>query len=400
MMRPIVFAAATLLASQPLSAQIFADFETSLGNFTCQLNHAGAPKTVANFITLAEGTRPWADPTGAVRTNVRFYDGLIFHRVVAGFVNQAGCPLGTGTSGPGYRFPDETQNGVNVEPYVISMANSGSYTNGSQFFVTVPRPSPLNFLHLNGNHTVFGTVTSGSAVVDLINAVPTDSNGKPLAPVILQSVVIRRVGTEAIAFDALAQNLPVVSTQGYDVLPHLPTSIEAIPRTPRPGNTTTATYASEDLLNWELASSDYHGLGPADPDPFQIAIRYGFATYPEKEFYRFVDIVNPDGIVPESLAGKTLSVFWPGNSLVFSFDSTGTGGTATLNGEATPRAITTIYETQSPYDWIIEAAGLLPLKISASLTDSAPTLNSGSHKLLAWNGSWSLVGHGSLTITR
>jgi peptidyl-prolyl cis-trans isomerase A (cyclophilin A) len=128
---------------------LFADFSTSLGDFTVELDYEAAPMTVANFIGLAEGSRPWVDPrSGRIRENTPFYNGLTFHRVIAGFMNQGGCPLGNGSGRPGYRFRDEVDNGLVHVPYVISMANSGSHTNGSQFFITVGTPS-----HLDGGGT-------------------------------------------------------------------------------------------------------------------------------------------------------------------------------------------------------------------------------------------------------
>src|SRR4030095_14635106 len=111
---------------------IFADFTTSMGSFTCRLEYATSPKAVANFIGLATGPRPWLDlPTGVARTNA-FYNGLLFHRVVAGFIIQAGSPNGQGTDGPGYAFPDEFSPTLRFSgPGVLAIANSGTNSNGS-----------------------------------------------------------------------------------------------------------------------------------------------------------------------------------------------------------------------------------------------------------------------------
>ncbi len=391
--------AAFLLCSTATKAQIYADFSTSMGDFTCELNYTVAPKTVANFVALAEGTRKWVSSSGVIQENKPFYNGLIFHRVVAKFMNQAGCPLGTGSGGPGYYFPDETIGGPAHAPYVISMANASGYTNGSQFFVTVPRNPPENFLHLDGTHTVFGVVTSGRDVVDQINAVPVTS-WRPDTPVVLQSVTIRRVGTAAAAFDVHAQNLPELQLTPYDLEVELPTVVRAVPRVPRNERVTTSTYVSEDLQTWDLASLDYAGLGGPGTTKFPIAVPYGFGQYPEKQFYRFVDAVNGDAFMPASLSGKTLTVAWGSNSLVFTFNAAGDGGTAILNGEATPREILYIYESQSPYDLIVEVGGLVPLKISASLTGSTSTTNLGTHKLSGYTDSWFFAGQGPATITK
>ena len=163
------FLLSSLLLTLPcfLQAQgdgIFADFNTSMGSFTCRVEYAKAPKASANFIGLATGERPWLDLTsGVVKTNP-FYDGQIFHRVIAGFMIQGGDPTGSGRGGPGYRFEDEFKgNPLRHERGVISMANAGPGTNGSQFFIT-HGPQP----HLDGKHTVFGKVINGLDVVDAI----------------------------------------------------------------------------------------------------------------------------------------------------------------------------------------------------------------------------------------
>jgi cyclophilin family peptidyl-prolyl cis-trans isomerase len=168
---------------------------------------------VANFIGLATGQRPWLDQTkGAVRTD-KFYDGLIFHRVIPGFVIQSGSPNGQGTDGPGYKFLDEFTNSLRyASAGVLGMANSGTNSNGSQFFITVsPQPS------LNDHYTIFGEVTGGTNVVVDISNVGGDFNDRPTNDIVLQSVVIRRVGAQAEAFDINAQGLPLVTGQRLDI---------------------------------------------------------------------------------------------------------------------------------------------------------------------------------------
>src|SRR5436190_15991169 len=124
---------------------IFADFTTSKGNFSCQLDYTNAPKAVANFISLATGSRSWLDlPTGRARTNA-FYDGLKFHRVIAGFMVQGGSPKGDGSDGPGYAFRDEFSAALRFDRFGrLAMANSGKDSNGSQFFITVAPTAWLN----------------------------------------------------------------------------------------------------------------------------------------------------------------------------------------------------------------------------------------------------------------
>lgn len=142
----------------------FATFTTSAGDFKVRLYDEKAPKTVANFVGLAEGTQEWTDPKTGQKVKRPFYDGLIFHRVIDGFMLQGGCPMGTGTGGPGYKFADEFGAGLQHDrPGLLSMANSGPNTNGSQFFIThVATP------HLDGKHSVFGEVIEG---MDVVNAI-------------------------------------------------------------------------------------------------------------------------------------------------------------------------------------------------------------------------------------
>lgn len=156
-------------------------FETSLGAFEGELYAKECPETVWNFINLAEG-RQQTDRGG------NFYDGLSFHRVIQGFVIQGGCPLGTGTGGPGYRFKDEFHPSLrhNSEG-ILSMANAGPGTNGSQFFITLDATP-----HLDDRHSVFGKIVKGMDVVRVIGGVKTDSNDKPLEPVVINKVTIKR----------------------------------------------------------------------------------------------------------------------------------------------------------------------------------------------------------------
>lgn len=181
-----------LLVPFAASAQIYADVQVAggvNGTFTITLEHQKAPGAVANFIGLATGQRGWLDlNTGAIRS-VPFFNGIIFHRVIAGFMNQTGSPAGDGTDGPGYTFKDEFNPTLRHNAaYTVSMANSGRQTNGSQFFITVAATPWLDDVH-----TIFGRVTAGTAVIDQLNATPTTGSGgsppdRPLTPVSIQSV--------------------------------------------------------------------------------------------------------------------------------------------------------------------------------------------------------------------
>ncbi|MGZ3774167.1 MAG: peptidylprolyl isomerase [Pseudobdellovibrionaceae bacterium] len=166
---------------------MFALFETNKGNFKVKLFSDKAPKTVENFVGLAEGTKEWTDPKTGKPVKKPFYDGLTFHRVIKDFMIQGGCPLGTGTGGPGYRFEDEFPAGApkHDKPGILSMANAGPNTNGSQFFVTtVPTP------WLDGRHTVFGEVVEGMDVVHSIEKSKTGPMDRPAEAVIINHVKI------------------------------------------------------------------------------------------------------------------------------------------------------------------------------------------------------------------
>lgn len=158
-----------------------AHFKTNRGDFTIELYAKECPETVWNFINLAEG-RQKTEKDGP------FYDGLIFHRIIEGFMIQGGCPQGQGMGGPGYRFDDECHPELPHDGEgILSMANAGPGTNGSQFFITLA-PTP----HLNGRHTVFGKVVDGMDIVRTIGSVETGAMDRPVEEVVIESVKIER----------------------------------------------------------------------------------------------------------------------------------------------------------------------------------------------------------------
>ena len=168
----------------------YAHFETTLGNFTAELFEDKTPKTVANFTELASGTREFDDPQTGQKVTRPFFDGLGFHRIIRQFMIQGGCPLGTGTGGPGYTFKDEPHPELNFDkPYLLAMANAGPGTNGSQFFITVGA-TPW----LNRKHTIFGEVADQASrdVVDAIATSPTGAMDRPQEAVVIESVTIDR----------------------------------------------------------------------------------------------------------------------------------------------------------------------------------------------------------------
>jgi len=168
---------------------VYAHFSTTDGDFVVRLFEKEAPKTVENFVGLAEGTKPWTDPKTNQQVTRPFYDGLIFHRVIDGFVIQGGCPMGNGMGGPGYRFPDEFGKGLkHTQAGILSMANAGPNTNGSQFFITLG-PTP----HLDNRHAIFGEVVEGLDVVKKIGKTATGRQDRPVYDVVMKTVTIERV---------------------------------------------------------------------------------------------------------------------------------------------------------------------------------------------------------------
>ncbi|MGW9686839.1 peptidylprolyl isomerase [Flagellimonas sp. 2504JD1-5] len=175
---------------------IFADIQTSQGDIIIKLEHEKTPVTVANFVSLAEGSNPFVADS---LKGKKFYDGIVFHRIIKDFMIQGGDPLGTGRGNPGYKFKDEFHDSLShSKKGILSMANSGPKTNGSQFFIT-HKETPW----LNGKHTVFGEVVTGIEVVDTIANVKTLPGDKPEVDVVMNKVEIVRNGKEAKKFDAV-----------------------------------------------------------------------------------------------------------------------------------------------------------------------------------------------------
>ena len=350
---------------------IFADFETSLGDFTCKLDPAAAPATVASFIGLATGDRPWLDEATGVVRNDPFYDGITFHRTIANNIIQAGSPNGQGTDGAGFIIPDEffTLRTHDV-PYVLSMANTGAarfYSGGSQFFITlIPRPG-LDFLH-----SVFGEVTAGTNVVHAIGDVAVDSNDRPLTPVTINKVTIRRVGTAAEAFDIDAQGLPDVTALGH----RIDLNTNNIPQIhfDRAANREIQAFCSVDqFLTWSNYLSEiFFDFPPTEPLVLHVdhsnhtsAVYRGGATqYPGDSIH-----------APATLSNRTITAtLSSGAVIVVAVDGTGEGGTVTINGTGPgggpPADIIDLFDLPCRYHrWLgINSAGFVGLDIRLHYT--------------------------------
>lgn len=194
MIRNIFLAAFTFVfalgvaQAQEKKGPLYATIKTSMGDIVVHLFDDKAPKTVANFVDLATGKKEWTDPKTGQKVKRPFYNGIIFHRVIPGFMIQGGDPLGNGMGGPGYDFEDEFNPDLrHSKAGILSMANRGPNTNGSQFFITV-RAVP----QLDGRHAVFGEVVKGQEVVNAIVNTPRDPNDKPLKDVVIKEIVVSR----------------------------------------------------------------------------------------------------------------------------------------------------------------------------------------------------------------
>lgn len=173
----------------PGDGELRAVLHTNHGDVEIRLFEDRAPNTVANFVGLATGQREYQDLDTFEQTTGKFYDGLIFHRIIPNFMIQGGDPAGSGRGGPGYKFADEFHPELRHDGEgKLSMANSGPNTNGSQFFITL-RETP----HLDDKHAVFGEVVSGMETVHKIAAVPTDGSDRPKEDVVMESVEVKRV---------------------------------------------------------------------------------------------------------------------------------------------------------------------------------------------------------------
>ena len=308
------------LLTKAAHSQIFADFSTTLGDFTVELDYENSPKTVANFVILAEGSRPWINSTtGEVQVSTPFYDGITFHRVIDEFIIQAGSPNGLGTDGPGYVFPDEVTNGLAFdEPYLFAMANSGPNSNGSQFFITEGIPT-----NLNGIHTIFGSVSVGEDIVDLIHATPVDAGDSPITDVVINSLLIRRVGEAAEAFDEFAEELPIVSEIS---LPRIEISADGSSLiTGQPAGSSLTLDSGTDLIEW---TSEQYFL---DRDSASAVV-----GELEREFYR-IPLPTPlvtwpvSAPAPASYRGMTLDFTIGATLIQLVINDTGLG-TITFDG--------------------------------------------------------------------
>lgn len=322
----ISFGDSSMAENAQLKDGLYAKFITDKGDILIKLYYQKTPLTVINFVSLAEGTKILGDadkPTGTP-----FYDGLKFHRVISDFMIQGGCPLGTGTGGPGYKFPDEIDPSLKHDRAgILSMANAGPDTNGSQFFIT-HGPTP----HLNGKHAVFGRVVDGQ---DVVNAIRQDD--------VIKKVEIIRIGDEAkafktddTAFNAALKNMTQGEVEKIEKLiskqwPETTTTAsglryvvkkEGSGDTPKKGNTVAAHYSGRLLANNKKFDSSYDR---GEPIEFKVGVGQVIPAWDEallsmKKGEKRVLIIPPDLAYGSRGAGNVIP---PNSWLVFDVELVG-----------------------------------------------------------------------------
>ena len=322
----------------------------AFGEFTCKLEYEKAPLTVGNFVSLAKGTLGWVDlGDRSVKKGVPFYDGMAFHRIDREFVIQGGSPNGEGNDGPGYAFPDEFHLDLTHDrPGILSMANSGPHTNGSQFFITIVEASFLDDLH-----SVFGSVLPEDmdVITSIVTDVPLDDPestfGKPINDLVMQSVVITSVGSEAEAFFEGDYGLPVIDT--------VKTTIEREGENfalqfPQERYHQYESSRSDDLEEWSFISSIMNKEPPSGDAVIDIS---SFVSGKDKQFFK-ADQINY-GYVPGNLIGKDITLNFRSSGEIMQLNITAERttenegdplGTFTLNG-STPADL-------EDYIWIQE----------------------------------------------
>ncbi len=329
-----IFPAVTHAA--PTEDGLYATFQVTRGGnaggeFSCRLEFGKAPRTVANFVGLAEGTFPFVDFQNGSIAKRRYYDGIKFHRVEAGFVIQGGSPQGDGADGPGYTFPDEFDITLrHSSAGILSMANNGLNSNGSQFFVTLAATPGLDNVH-----SVFGEVVEGMDVVTNVR------QGD-----VIQSVTITRNGVAALAFDVTAHGVPIV-LDAEPVLEMTPGGFEL--NYAQPANTEFFVFHSDDFNLWsQLDGQEMHGPSPTSISRDVTSVTSGRV----RQFFTVGEVQYADAIrTPPHVTGRKLTLTETGGTkLKFSLTSA-TSGTYTYEPPGQVRGPFAV----TGYDWTREA---------------------------------------------
>lgn len=399
------FLAVFLALASPTHAALLANFQTDRGTVVVELQYQKAPQAVANFITMAQGTRSRVvQSTGAV-TQAPMYVGEKFFRVIndpSFKIAQTGSGTGTNAGSTGFTFRDEFDPTLTHVPYVLSMANSGPNSNGSQIFFT----GNVSIPSLNNVHTVFGLITdpASRAVLDAILA--AGNNGTTTT-----GVTFSRTDPAAVAFDELAQNLPMVVRPSGSLAVNRNTAATWSTSNSFGVGSVFRAFRSTSLeaSSWsELGSARKHiGLDSAAPaSPVASILDDATET---TAFYNLSLAQHPGSVTPSSLANRVVTFPFPNNSLIFAFDATGVAGTATLTFTSSPSIIgpfTTLganaFEPNN-LTFICDFPSITPqnLWFKIGCDTATSSLISGHHSTQQFTASgWQPFGSGPVTITR
>ena len=406
------YAYLSLLLTCPIHAELLATFQTSLANVTASLQFQQTPQTVANFITLAQGTRSRVQASTGALTRAPYYTGEKFYRVVNNLdfkIAQTGSGTGTNSGGPGYAFRDEFDPSLTHIPYVLSMANSGPNTNGSQIFLT----GNSNIPSLNNVHRIFGLITdpTSRSVIDAILAAGNDGST-------ITGVTFSRTDAAAVAFDEFAQNLPVVSSPGGYLAVNSGVSAAWQLSPAMSTGTIFRAFRSTTLAtgSWsELASARLHvGLSPTlIATSINLALLNNAAV--PRAFYNLSVVHHPDSVAPSTLANRTVTIALGNNSLAFTFDPSGVAGAVTYT-PAVGSVIGGTFITVSPNTgqpspptsdahsiiFTTDCVGINPryFWVKVGCDTATNTTISCRHSTQFRNSGWQPFASGSATITR
>lgn len=390
-----------LFAAAPVvdAGMIIATVNTNRGDFTIQLDYVHSPKTVANFIRLANGSAPWIDEaTGVVQFDRPFYDGLAFYRVTSGLRSEVGSRNGGGSDGPGFMFPDEVDNGLSHDAaYVVSMGNSGPNTNGSRFFITASSQTGLD-----GSHTVFGHVVGddSQAVCDAINTTETDGSGRPTVPVIIESIDVYKINTN---FDPDAQGIPEVVAPRATVLFFNPENVFL--HFTQPNRSLGLVYHSDDGESWRTIRR-YR-----DPEDGSVAATLDVSPQTAGKrshlFAASVVYYGGDAVFPDSMNDRTLRATHESSTtshtIVYEFDSKG-GGTyssKTLGGGISGKITSYDFIPDGYGAWLtVHLSDLSPMTYRLGFDAKNTTTLWGRHTGAVHSGFAPTPFKGTFTLTR
>jgi peptidyl-prolyl cis-trans isomerase A (cyclophilin A) len=383
----------------PAQAALLANFQTTHGNVTVELQYDKAPQAVANFITLAQGTRSRiVQNTGAI-TKAPLYIGEKFFRVINDptfKIAQTGSGTGNNGGTTGFTFRDEFDPTLTHVPYVLSMANSGPNSNSSQIFFTGNATIP----NLNNVHTVFGLITDvpSRGVIDAIMA--AGNNGTTIT-----GVTFSRTDPAAVAFNEFGQNLPICMGVEGTLSANINVSITYALNTPLPAGSVLQAFSSTNLQAWGKFGEIYQGVGQSGASNVTLKIPTVSRPLPPREFYQLPLVTYPDALAPASLANRTLIMgLASGATYTFNFNAAGTGGSVVdSTNPSMPGVIAGVNYQPAPYSatWIIDAGAVGFFRFQCVLKTETPTHILGTNRSeKASDGFWVPLSNGSLSLTK